>query len=88
MRGNSWSTVNGKLSAVWHANVQASKANPRDGQLRLKQLMAGLKKVRGPAAKKGPLTIAMLKLIQQLLESQPCTGNILIWASLIVAFHT
>ena len=48
VRGNSWSTVNGKLSAVRHANVQAGKGNPRDGKLRLKQLMAGLKKFRGP----------------------------------------
>ena len=87
VRGNSWSTVNGKLSAVRHANVQAGKGNPRDGKLRLKQLMAGLKKFRGPTGKKGPLTIAMLKLIQQLLESQPCADNIVIWASLIVAFH-
>ena len=70
VRGNSWSTVNGKLSAVRHANVQAGKGNPRDGKLRLEQLMAGLKKFRGPTGKKGPLTIAMLKLIQQLLESQ------------------
>ena len=79
--------MNGKLSAVRHANVQAGKGNPREGKLRLKQLMAGLKKFRGPTGKKGPVTIAMLTFLHELLDTQPSSDHVVTWASLITAFH-
>jgi len=55
--------------------------------LRLKQLMAGLKKFKGPKGKKGPVSLAMLKLIRQLLGERNCPDAIVLWAAIITAFH-
>ena len=35
VRGLAWSTVEGKLSAIRHANVRAGVGNPREGKLKL-----------------------------------------------------
>ena len=63
--GNGWSTVHGKLFGVRHYNVRRNAGNPLLNKLKLQQLMAGLKKYKGPGPGKLAVTMAMMTCIKR-----------------------
>lgn len=86
VRGNGWSSCRTKLYGVRHKNVFNGYGDVLKGKPRLWQLLAAVKKIKGPSAPKHMVTVAMLHVIQSLLDLNTDHG-ILTWAAVLTAFH-
>jgi hypothetical protein len=62
---NSYSTINNKLYAIRHFTMNAGYEDPLLGKRKLKRVRDGLKKLRGAAKRKRPVTVRLLKSLSR-----------------------
>lgn len=86
VRGNGWSSVRTKLYAVRHLHVQHGLGDILKHKPRLHQFLGALKKFKGPADAKHPVTVAMLRCIKDTLDCSTVEGAVM-WAAVATGFH-
>ena len=87
VRGNSWASVHQLMYAIRHLNVKHLGVDVLKNKPRLKQLMSGLKKLKGKKKGKHPVTIAMLLAIREMLPIETDIEAHKIWTAVLTAFH-
>ena len=87
VRGNSWGSCHQLLYAVRHYNVQRIGSDPLKDKPRLRQIMDGLKKCKGPKRGKSPVTRAMLLVLDKALKHHSSLEDLKLWAAILLAFQ-
>ena len=87
VRGNGWSSVRGKLYGIRHLNIRNHLGDPLLGKLRLKQVLRGLKKLRGPGEGKHPVTLEIIRKIGQRLNFGKTDDELGLWVAILTAWH-
>lgn len=87
VRGNSWSSAHQLIYAIRHLNVKHLGIDVLKNKPRLKQLMSGLKKLKGKKKGKHPVTIAMLMAVREMLPINEDIEAHKMWTAVLTAFH-
>ena len=85
-RGNGWSSCRAKLYGVRHKHVLMGFGDVLKHKPRLWQFMSSLKKIKPPGESKHPVTVAMLRVIRDMLDLTTLEGK-LTWAAVCAGFH-